>query len=248
MFNKSLNRLEGSIDFYLGYVFFIPSTLNLTMVGESIKLGGIYNYSVAEGQLLLFESDTNRSIELEFNPEGILKKSTHELDGETYLEWKLHEEKDIPPTTSDAIFPLWLMILLIIAITSSLILFSGFLYHRKIHDSSSGPVKHYTKYNNKLSSEEGKWLNVFSRQNDFFIGYEKILQKEGGLDKERYDLLRKNIKLNKRNGKTVLSDDEYYKFLEYSNENQQIARLLHLYRQKGILMDSDLKRLKDLID
>lgn len=44
-----------------------------------------------------------------------------------------------------------------------------------------------------------------------------------------------------------MNDDDYNEYLKHAKVNQQVAQLLQIYRQRGILTDSDLKKLSDLI-
>ena len=92
-YNKTLNYLNWSSEgFFHGNLFIFPTPVNLTLIGEAVKRGGILNYSIIGEKLVLEHDGNNTRIELSINSSGvstIIEKITNET---TIYRWELREE------------------------------------------------------------------------------------------------------------------------------------------------------------
>ena len=91
-YNKTLNFLNWSAEgFQLGNLFLFPTPVNLSLIGEAIKIAGFFNYSFS-GEKITLDYGNSTTIELTIAPSGISTIIERITNGTTIYRWELNTE------------------------------------------------------------------------------------------------------------------------------------------------------------
>ncbi|MBA7480548.1 hypothetical protein ES705_11022 [subsurface metagenome] len=94
-YNKTLNLLNWSAEgFQHGNLFLFPTPVNYTLIGEAIKKGGFFNYSIS-GEKVILDYGNSTTIELTIDPSGISTIIERITNGTTIYRWELNTEEII---------------------------------------------------------------------------------------------------------------------------------------------------------
>lgn len=94
-YNKTLNFLNWSAEgFQHGNLFLFPTPVNYTLIGEAIKKGGFFNYSIS-GEKVILDYGNSTTIELTIDPSGISTIIERITNGTTIYRWELNTEEII---------------------------------------------------------------------------------------------------------------------------------------------------------
>ena len=91
-YNKTLNFLNWSTEgFQHGNLFLFPTPVNYSLIGEAIKIGGFFNYSIS-GEKIVLDYENSTTIELTIDPSGISTIIERITNGTTIYRWELNTE------------------------------------------------------------------------------------------------------------------------------------------------------------
>ena len=92
-YNKTLNFLNWSREgFEYGNLFLFPTPVNYSLIGEAIKIAGIFqNYSFS-GEKIVLDYENSTTIELTIDPSGISTIIERITNGTTIYRWELNTE------------------------------------------------------------------------------------------------------------------------------------------------------------
>ena len=94
-YNKTLNFLNYSeAALKEGYLFVFPIPVNLSLIQETIEVGGFFNTSV-DGEKLILDYGNGTVIEHTIDSSGFSKVIEKITNGTTIFRWELNEEKVI---------------------------------------------------------------------------------------------------------------------------------------------------------
>ena len=94
-YNKTLNFLNWSAEgFQHGNLFLFPTPVNLSLIGEAIKIGGFFDYSIS-GEKVILDYGNSTTIELTIDPSGISTIIERITNGTTIYRWELNTEEII---------------------------------------------------------------------------------------------------------------------------------------------------------
>ena len=116
-YNKTLNFLNWSAEgFQHGNLFLFPIPVNYSLIGEAIKLAGLFTYSIS-GRKIILDYGNSTSIELTINDSGISTIIERITNGTTIYRWELNTEEVIIKVPLGNYY----LIVLIISVTSLVI-------------------------------------------------------------------------------------------------------------------------------
>lgn len=94
-YNKTLNFLNWSAQgFQRGNLFLFPTPVNLSLIGESIKIGGFFDYIIS-GEKIILDYGNSTTIELTIAPSGISTIIERITNGTTIYRWELNTDEII---------------------------------------------------------------------------------------------------------------------------------------------------------
>ena len=117
-YNKTLNFLNWSVEgFKNGNLFLVPTPVNFTLIGEAVKIAGIFkNYSFS-GEKIVLDYENSTTIELTIDPSGISTIIERITNGTTIYRWELKTEDIIIKVS----FGNYYLIVLVISVMSLVI-------------------------------------------------------------------------------------------------------------------------------
>jgi len=117
-YNKTLNVLNWSAEgFKYGNLFLVPTPVNFTLIGEAVKIAGIFkNYSFS-GEKIVLDYENSTTIELTIAPSGISTIIERITNGTTIYRWELKTEDIIIKVS----FGNYYLIVLVISVMSLVI-------------------------------------------------------------------------------------------------------------------------------
>ena len=92
-YNKTLNFLNWSAEgFQLGNLFLFPTPVNFSLIGEAIKIAGIFkNYSFS-GEKIVLDYENSTTVELTINSSGFSTIIERITNSTTIYRWELSTE------------------------------------------------------------------------------------------------------------------------------------------------------------
>jgi len=94
-YNKTLNFLNWSAEgFQNGNLFLFPTPVNRSLIGESLKIGGFFNYAIS-GEKLILDYGNSTTIELTIAPSGISTIIERITNDTTIYRWELNTDQVI---------------------------------------------------------------------------------------------------------------------------------------------------------
>ncbi len=94
-YNKTLNFLNCSAQgFQHGNLFLFPTPVNRSLIGESVKMGGFFDYTIS-GEKIILDYRNSTTIELTIAPSGISTIIERITNGTTIYRWELNTDEII---------------------------------------------------------------------------------------------------------------------------------------------------------
>ncbi|MFX0076512.1 MAG: hypothetical protein ACFE96_13805, partial [Candidatus Hermodarchaeota archaeon] len=94
-YNKTLGFLNWSKESYFnGNLFLVPTPVNLTLIGETVKAAGPLNYSI-NGTKIIFDYGNNTRIEVTIDSSGVSTLIEKITNNTTIYKWELNTEEII---------------------------------------------------------------------------------------------------------------------------------------------------------